>query len=159
MMAAKMFRADQDNTWLVHKIDALFDKLHASYQRRLHGSLDTWPVQIVMGGLLLVGTIFLFATSASELAPEEDQGIVAAHVQGAPNATAQQMLGYAHQAHDLAKELPEYDQMFQLTGLPTINQGRLRGSASPEQRAMRYAVGLSSRKRNQVHTVDLAVRR
>ncbi|OIQ00822.1 MAG: multidrug efflux protein [Zetaproteobacteria bacterium CG2_30_46_52] len=123
MMAAKIFRADQDNTWLVHKIDGLFDKLHTSYQRRLHGSLETWPVQIVMGALLLAGTIFLFATSASELAPEEDQGIVAAHIQGAPNATSQQMLGYSHQVHELAKELPEYDQMFQLTGLPTINQG------------------------------------
>lgn len=123
MMASRMFRADQDDTWLVHKIDHLFDRLHTSYQRRLHGSLDTWKVQVVMGVLLLFGAVYLFATSASELAPEEDQGIVAAHMQGAPNATAQQMLGYAHEAFELSKELPEYDQMFQLTGMPTINQG------------------------------------
>jgi len=123
MMASRMFRAGQDDTWLVHKIDALFDRLHTSYQRRLHGSLDTWKVQVVMGGLLLLGAVYLFATSASELAPEEDQGLVAAHVQGAPNATAQQMLGYAREAFELSKELPEYDQMFQLTGMPTINQG------------------------------------
>lgn len=123
MMAAKIFRAEQDNTWLVHKIDAVFARLHAWYQRQLHGALNTWQVLIVMGGLLLAGTMFLFATSSSELAPEEDQGMVAAHVQGAPNATSQQMLGYAHQVHELAKTLPEYDQMFQLTGLPTINQG------------------------------------
>jgi len=123
MMAAKIFRADQDDTWLVHKIDGLFARLHGWYQRRLHGSLETWPVQIVMGGLLLVGAVYLFATSASELAPQEDQGLVAAHMQGAPNATAQQMQSYAKQVHELAKELPEYDQMFQLTGMPTINQG------------------------------------
>ncbi len=123
MMASRMFRADQDDTWLVHKIDAVFDRLHTSYQRRLHGSLDTWKVQVVMGVLLLVGAVYLFATSASELAPEEDQGLVAAHMQGAPNATSQQMLGYAREAFELSKELPEYDQMFQLTGMPTINQG------------------------------------
>lgn len=123
MMASRIFRADQDNTWLVHKIDHLFERLHASYQRRLHGSLDTWQVQIVMGVVLLFGAVYLFATSASELAPQEDQGLVAAHVQGAPNATAQQMQGYARQAYELSKELPEYDQMFQLTGIPTINQG------------------------------------
>jgi multidrug efflux pump len=123
MMASRIFRPDQDNTWLVHKIDHMFERLHASYQRRLHGSLDTWQVQITMGVLLLFGVVFLFATSASELAPQEDQGLVAAHVAGAPNATSEQMLGYSKQVFDLARELPEYDQMFQLTGMPTINQG------------------------------------
>jgi len=123
MMASRIFRPEQEDTWLVHKIDALFNRLHVGYQRRLHGSLDTWQVQIVMGVLLLFGAIYLFATSASELAPQEDRGLVAAHMQGSPNATAQQMQVYAKQAFELAKELPEYDQMFQLTGMPTINQG------------------------------------
>ena len=123
MMASRMFRKEQEDTWLVHKIDDVFGRLHSSYQRRLHGSLDTWMVQVVMGALLLCGTIWLFSTSKSELAPQEDQGLVAAHMQGAPNATAQQMQVYAKQVFDLSKELPEYDQMFQLTGMPTINQG------------------------------------
>jgi len=123
MMAANIFRKEQEETWLVHKIDAGFDRLHQAYQRRLHGSLDTWMVQIVMGVMLLIGVVYLFATSASELAPQEDRGLVAAHMSGAPNATAQQMQLYAKQVFDLAKELPEYDQMFQLTGMPTINQG------------------------------------
>ncbi|MDX8397969.1 MAG: efflux RND transporter permease subunit, partial [Mariprofundaceae bacterium] len=42
---------------------------------------------------------------------------------GAPNATAQQMGVYADQAFQLARQLPEYDQMFQLTGVPTTNKG------------------------------------
>jgi len=123
MMASQIFRKEQEDTWLVHKIDAVFGRLHNGYQRRLHSSLDTWMVQVVMGVLLLFGTVYLFATAKSELAPQEDQGLVAAHMQGAPNATAQQMQLYAKQVFELSKELPEYDQMFQLTGMPTINQG------------------------------------
>lgn len=123
MMASHIFTPEQEDTWLVHKIDALFGKLHDAYQRRLHGSLDTWQVQIVMGLLLLCFAVYLFATSKAELAPQEDRGLVAAHMQGPPNATSQQMQGYAKQVFDLSKELPEYDQMFQLTGIPTINQG------------------------------------
>ena len=123
MMTSKMFKPKQDESRLVIFIDRQFLRLHSAYQRRLTGTLTTWPVMVVMGGLLLVGVVFLFATSKAELAPEEDQGIVLAHVAGAPNATAQQMAAYADQAFELAHDLPEYDQMFQLTGMPTTNQG------------------------------------
>ena len=58
-----------------------------------------------------------------ELAPEEDQGIVVGQIIGAPNATAQQMNQYADQMFALTKTLPEYHNMFQLTGIPTANQG------------------------------------
>src|SRR5262249_26790193 len=58
-----------------------------------------------------------------ELAPQEDQGVVLSQIVGPPNATIQQMQTYADQVFDASKALPEYAQMFQLTGSPTINQG------------------------------------
>ncbi len=76
-----------------------------------------------MGGLLFLATIALGMTASSELAPEEDQGVVIGQIVGAPNATAQQMEVYAGQMFDQARSLPEYEQMFQITGTPTINQG------------------------------------
>jgi len=123
MMASRMFKTRQQETRLVAFIDRQFSRFHASYQRRLTGTLKTWPVMVVMGGLLLVGVVYLFATSRAELAPQEDQGIVLGQVVGAPNATAQQMGAYADQMFRLARDLPEYDQMFQLTGMPTTSQG------------------------------------
>jgi multidrug efflux pump len=65
----------------------------------------------------------LFKFSKSELAPQEDQGLVLYNIQGPPNATPQQMLGYGQQAFKIAKATPEYRQMFQFTGTPTPNQG------------------------------------
>ena len=123
MMASRLFRPKQQEPRLVALIDRQFGRLHHAYQRRLSGTLTTWPVMVVMGGLLLLGTFYLFATSKAELAPQEDQGMVLGQVVGAPNATAQQMNVYSEQAFQLARELPEYEHMFQLTGTPTVNRG------------------------------------
>ncbi|MBI1194661.1 MAG: MMPL family transporter [Gammaproteobacteria bacterium] len=123
MMASRLFRPNEEQSGLLRFVDRQFTRLHGSYQRRLTGTLETWPVMVVMGALLLAGVFYLFSTSKSELAPQEDQGLVAGQVVGAPNATLQQMNTYADQAYKLARDLPEYDQMFQLTGLPTPNQG------------------------------------
>ena len=76
-----------------------------------------------MGVVLSVLLTLMFKMSQSELAPEEDQGIVLAQVVGAPTATSHQMLTYAGQVFQVAKRLPEYSQMFQITGVPTIHAG------------------------------------
>jgi len=76
-----------------------------------------------MGVLLVLVLVACFKFTKSELAPEEDQGAVLAHIQGPPNATAQQMQTYADQVFQIASQEPEYNQMFQITGVPTINQG------------------------------------
>ncbi|AND70606.1 acriflavine resistance protein B [Dyella thiooxydans] len=123
MMCATFFRGDQDEGRFVKFIDHQFERVQNGYKRMLHGTLSTWSVVIVMSGLLLLATIALGMTAQSQLAPEEDQGIVAGQIVGAPNATAQQMNVYAEQMYAAAKKLPEYEQMFQLTGVPTTNQG------------------------------------
>jgi multidrug efflux pump len=61
--------------------------------------------------------------SQSELAPEEDQGIVLGQIVGSPTATADQMQTYAQQMFAISKATPEYEQMFQITGTPTVNAG------------------------------------
>ncbi len=76
-----------------------------------------------MGMILLVLVVVLFKTSQSELAPQEDQGIVLGQIVGPANATSEQMNTYAKQMFEISKSLPEYDQMFQITGTPTANQG------------------------------------
>ena len=123
MMTSRIFSSEQDSGRFVKFIDRQFGRLHDAYKRRLHGTLETWQVPVVMGLLLLGGVVYLFNTSKSELAPQEDQGVVLSQILGPPNATAQQMDVYAKQVFDISHELPEYDQMFQITGVPTTNQG------------------------------------
>jgi multidrug efflux pump len=123
MMCATVFRAEQEEGRFVHFIDARFSSLRAGYKRVLTRWLQTWQVLVVLGVLLLAGTVYLFMTSQSELAPQEDQGVVLSQVIGPPNATYQQMQTYADMVFDIAHKLPEFDSSFQITGVPSVNQG------------------------------------
>jgi multidrug efflux pump len=123
MMSSRFFRPEQDEGRFVKAIDRVFERVHRGYHRALHGLLDTWPVMIVMGLLLMVAAVAMFKFSKSELSPEEDQGIVVSQVVGPPTATSDQMQVYADQAFKIGKATPEYQQMFQITGVPTTNQG------------------------------------
>jgi multidrug efflux pump len=123
MMCGRFFRASQDEGRFVKAIDRVFERVHGRYLRILHSLLDTWPVLIVMGVILSVLLALMFKMSQSELAPEEDQGIVLSQVVGAPTATSDQMQTYAQQIFAIGKSIPEYEQMFQITGVPTVNSG------------------------------------
>src|SRR5471032_13087 len=123
MMCARFFRASQDEGKFVKAIDRVFDKVHSGYLRLLHSLLNTYPVLLVMGLILFLVLCLMFKMSQSELAPEEDQGLVLSQVVGAPTATSDQMQTYAKQVFDIAHSMPEYQQMFQITGVPSINAG------------------------------------
>jgi len=123
MMCSRFFKSEQDSGRFALAIDRVFEKVRHGYARLLHSLLNTWPVLIVMGALLSGLLVVMFKMSQSELAPEEDQGIVLSQVVGAPTATADQMQTYADQVFKIAKSTPEYDQMFQITGVPTVNAG------------------------------------
>jgi len=123
MMCATVFRAEQEEGRFVHLIDNVFGRVRARYQRVLASWLRTWQVLVVLGLLLLAGAVYLFMTSQSELAPQEDQGVVLSQVIGPPNATYQQMQKYTDLIFQAAKELPEFDSSFQITGTPAVNQG------------------------------------
>jgi multidrug efflux pump len=123
MMCSRFLKPTDSDDSFVQKIEHTFDKVQNRYLRTLNNLLETWPVLIVMGALLLVLLVIMFKMSQSELAPEEDQGIVISQIVGPPSSTSDQMLTYADQIFAIAKTMPEYQQMFQITGVPTINSG------------------------------------
>ena len=115
MMCGRFFKKEQDSGAFVKFIDGQFEWFHGHYQRILASTLRTPWVTVVMGLLLLGGTVFLFRTSKSELAPQEDQGFIMCQIQGPPTATVQQMQTYADQVFERCRKLPEFEQMFQFT--------------------------------------------
>jgi multidrug efflux pump len=123
MMCANTFDPKQEEGRLARLIDRRFSSLRTRYQRVLSGWLETWQVLVVLGVLLLAGAAYLFMTSQSELAPQEDQGVVLAQLIGPPDATIEQMQSYSDQMFEIARKLPEYDAMFQITGTPAVSQG------------------------------------
>jgi len=123
MMCSRIFSQEQDNGRFAQAIDHVFEKVRRGYTRTLRNLLGTYPVLVVLAVLLFALLGIMFTMSKSELAPEEDQGVVLSQVVGAPNATSDQMQTYANQAFQVGKSMPEYKQMFQITGVPTTNAG------------------------------------
>jgi multidrug efflux pump len=95
-------------------IDRRFASLRGSYERRLHGSLNTLPVTIVFALIVLGSIYFLYSTARTELAPIEDQGVIITQSIPAPNATLQQRQLYAQDVYRIFKSHPETDHVFQL---------------------------------------------
>jgi multidrug efflux pump len=119
MMCAKMLKGHDDPRprWeekTVALIDRSFNHLSSGYLRTLQGSLNYLPVTIIFALIILVSSYFLYQSANSELAPQEDQGVIMAFSTTAPNATLEQRLMYAQQVLDKFVSHPETDHVFQL---------------------------------------------
>jgi multidrug efflux pump len=104
-------------------IDRRFGRLRSGYERLLHGVLASLPVVVAFSAVVLVSIYFLYATSKSELAPQEDQGIIISLATAAPNATLEQTRLSTRQIYELYASYPETDHVFQLDGLLGLNSG------------------------------------
>ena len=119
MMCAKMLKSHEDKRhgWeekTVAFIDRTFEKLSRAYLNTLKGSLDYLPVTVVFALIILVSSYFLYQSAKSELAPQEDQGIMLTFSSTAPNATLEQRLMYGKQVRDKFTQHPETHHIFQL---------------------------------------------
>ena len=95
-------------------IDRRFDSLHRRYERRLHNSLDHLPVTVVFILLVLSSIYFLYGGANSELAPQEDQGVIVASSTPAPNATLRQKLLYSRQIYQAMTGFQQTAHVFQI---------------------------------------------
>lgn len=123
MMCAKFLNVGEGMTKsrFMTYIDNFFSSLEKTYSRVLAKILQNLSVVLVFALIILVSNYFLFATSASELAPQEDQGIIIAQVTAAANSSLTQTQLYAKAVNDIFKKYPETDHVFQVDGSPGLN--------------------------------------
>jgi multidrug efflux pump len=125
MMCSRMLRPVQENE--KHRFltffNRQFQRLRRRYEALLHTTLDNLPVIAVFAVIILVSNYFLYVTSKSELAPQEDQGIVISLITAAPDATLQQTQLYSSELYRILSGFPETDHVFQLDGLGGLNTG------------------------------------
>ncbi len=102
-------------------IDHQFERLRKHYQYALHHSLNYMPVVAVFGLIILISIYFLYSNTKTELAPQEDQGIVIASLMAPPNATLGQTQLYSKEVYKIFTTYPEVDHVFELDGLTGLN--------------------------------------
>jgi len=119
MMCSRLLRAHDpaQRGWearLVALLDRAFEALHRRYERLLHRTLEYQPVTVVFALIVLASIYFLYAGAKSELAPQEDQGVLITSATSAPDSTLQQRLLYSRAVYDIFSTFPETDHVFQL---------------------------------------------
>jgi multidrug efflux pump len=119
MMCSRLLKphAEGDRGWearLIRGIDRVFDRVRRGYSRRLKGSLDYLPVTATFAVLVLGSIYFLYGATKSELAPQEDQGVIITFATSAPNSTIDQRQIYAREVYRIGAGHKETDHVFQL---------------------------------------------
>jgi multidrug efflux pump len=104
-------------------IDRQFERIRRTYEHLLRSSLDYLPVIAVFAISILTSIYFLYSSSKSELAPQEDQGVIIALVTAAPDATLEQTQLYTKKVYKIFASYPQTDHVFQLDGISGVNSG------------------------------------
>jgi multidrug efflux pump len=106
---------------LVLLIDRQFERLSNFYNRILTRALNHLGVIALFAAIVLSSIYFLYAYASTELAPQEDQGLMLSFVTAAPNATLDQTGLYSRQVYEAFASFPETDHVFQLDGVNGLN--------------------------------------
>jgi multidrug efflux pump len=123
MMCAFLLRHDENPSGLAHRLDMLFERLKRRYQSLLHGTLNTRPVVLVFAVIVLCLIPVLLKFTKSELAPDEDQGIIFM-IANAPQPTNLDYLNtYTDEFVSIFKAFPEYYSSFQINGFSGVQSG------------------------------------
>ena len=119
MMCARFFVAHDapKKGWeqkVTAAIDARFEKTRSWYERRLTSSLSYIPVTAVFSVIVLGSIYFLYTTSKTELAPQEDQGVIISLLTASPDSTLEQRQMYNQKVFDTIHSFPESGHVFQI---------------------------------------------
>lgn len=144
MMCSKFLKVthDGDKNKFIEFIDRQFENLREKYQHLLRNALNHLPVIGVFAAIILVSIYFLYATSNSELAPDEDQGVVIAQLTASPNASLAQTQLYSNQVSKIYAGYPETDRIFQIDGSDGLNSSIIGMTLKPWDVRTRTAMQL-----------------
>lgn len=112
MMCSKILSADISSGRLVQFLDDKFNKLKIRYQRALHSLLNTRAIMLVFAAAVLLMLPYLYSHTASETAPEEDQGFFFVAAQAPQYATINYREAYTKLFDDIYKSFPEAQHFF-----------------------------------------------
>jgi multidrug efflux pump len=118
MMTSRLLRPSANvPRWerrLIGFVDRRFNSIHRRYERWLRGSLNYLPVTTVFALIILGSIYFLYGSATSELAPQEDEGVIITSATAAADSTLQQRQLYDQQIYQDFASYPETDHVFQL---------------------------------------------
>ncbi|HVZ63998.1 MAG TPA: efflux RND transporter permease subunit [Lacunisphaera sp.] len=144
MMCSKLLQAHDaaGRQRFAHFLDRLFDRVRDAYERVLHATLDTRSVVVVFALIVFASLPPFYLLSKSDLAPDEDQGMIIALGTASPNANIDQIARYADQVTELVRSFPETSRVVQVNGYPASNNSITLMALSPWDQRKRTTMQL-----------------
>ncbi|MCC7045666.1 MAG: efflux RND transporter permease subunit, partial [Alphaproteobacteria bacterium] len=121
MMCSKLLRAEQSEGRFVRLLDRGFGYVQRFYERRLANTLKYRPVTILVAAVVLASCPFLYVKSFTELAPEEDQGIVFISANAQESANYDFLTTFTREFNRIFGAIPEREDYFLINGMGKPN--------------------------------------
>src|SRR5262245_22568286 len=115
MMGSRMLRQGDSERGFAGFVNHQFELIRQNYMRVLTGTLEHRNVVLVLWLLVVLLIVPFYMFTQRELAPAEDQSVVFAFVQAAPNATIDQTKMFAKGVYEAFHSVPEAKNIFQIT--------------------------------------------
>ncbi len=122
MMCSRILTTEQLASPFLKWSDRLFVTISEHYQAALRQMLNLKIVIIIFAAMVLSSCFFLYITTQTELAPDEDQGIVFALAEGPINANFDYTKHYMQQIAKIYQDIPEQKISVIIAGQGGINR-------------------------------------
>ncbi len=123
MMCSLLLSQTMAQGWFARVIDRGFSRLAAAYGRRLDRSLDYRPVTALFALAVFVAIGFMYMNTKSELAPQEDQGVLFALTKAPQYSNLDYQDAYGQEIDKALASFPESELRFVVNGRFGPNQG------------------------------------
>lgn len=122
MMCSKMLLPHDKPDRFEQTVQNILDRMTNVYKNMLTAVMNHRPVVVVFAVIVFISLPILFSFIPSELAPEEDNGVVVLIGTAPANANLDFIQNTMNQVNDILNEQPEvkYSQVF--SGIPNSNQ-------------------------------------
>jgi multidrug efflux pump len=155
MMSSLILKHDTDRKGLSARIDAAFDRVRGVYERWLSASLADRPTTLAFAAIVLVSLPFLFKAVPTELAPEEDQGVVFTAFNGPASANTDFMEVFSHEIDQkLRGKFPEIRDTFLINGVGSMSTGFGGAVLKPWEERSRQAKALTAEFQQELNSVS-----
>jgi multidrug efflux pump len=122
MMCSKLLRRGQHQTRLARWVERGFVVTARVYEAMLRYALDVRWVVLALGAAILVSCYFLYISTESELAPQEDQGFLVLLASADPNVSLDQLERWTSELEQVTQDVEATRFSFTVNGFGGSSQ-------------------------------------
>ncbi len=121
MLTSKLINRAVLEKPLAHKVNQIFSWFQDKYKNTLHHALNYRGAILCIAVIILISCYFMFMMIPSELAPQEDQGILKVAANAPVTATLDYLKNSGTQLNNIFNAIPEKQSSYLVYGFPSQN--------------------------------------